>query len=79
MPQERLLFHVRNVELALERDPLTFGEAYGESGCIMEVKDYAEGRLITVYSVLYKDFKAEMRWAAETLLSIDDLGLGPFG
>jgi len=79
LPKARLRYHIHNFELALERDPLTFGEAYGESGCIIEAKDYAEGRLITVYAVLHKERVAEMRWVAETFLPVDELGFGPFG
>jgi len=63
MPQARLLYHVHNFTLALERDPLTFGEAYGDSGCIIEAKDFAEGCLVTVYAVLYEGLVAEMRWS----------------
>jgi hypothetical protein len=72
MPQARLLYHVHNFTLALERDPLTFGEAYGDSGCIIEAKDFAEGCLVTVYAVLYEGLVAEMRWVAETPLPADD-------
>jgi len=74
LPQDRLQLHIDGFKEALERDPLTFGEAYGPSGCILEARDYAHRTLVTAYATLYKGFKAQIRWITESPLSDEDEG-----
>ena len=74
LPVERLQLHLNDFRLSLERDPLTVGEAYGDSACVLEAKDYAFSTLLTIYVVLYDGLVAEIRWVAESSLSDDDLG-----
>jgi hypothetical protein len=76
LPPQRLQLHLDNFRIGLERDPLTFAEAYGDaSRCLIDAKDYAYRVLVTAYVVLYDNLIAEVRWVAETPLADDDLGL----
>ncbi len=79
LPPDRLQLHIDGFKNGLEREPLTFGEAYPPDGCIVEARDYAHAVLITAYVKLFHNqLVAQIRWVAETPLPADDLGpLGP--
>jgi hypothetical protein len=75
LPPGRLQLHLDDFKVGLERDPLTFAEAYGDaSRCVIEAKDYAYRVLVTAFVVLYQGLVAEIRWVAETPLADDDVG-----